>query len=81
MEAKIRAALTTVMSFWCFANLVCVWAHGNGLTEQPLAKIAIHNTVLALRDSASVDAYPLVLGLKVSFYMGLCSLTVCYMLS
>uniref|UniRef100_A0A2P2KD04 Purple acid phosphatase n=3 Tax=Rhizophora mucronata TaxID=61149 RepID=A0A2P2KD04_RHIMU len=64
MEAKIRAALTTVMSFWCFANLVCVWAHGNGLTEQPLAKIAIHNTVLALRDSASVDAYPLVLGLK-----------------
>ncbi|KAK9278222.1 hypothetical protein L1049_027784 [Liquidambar formosana] len=32
--------------------------------EQPLSKIAIHKATLALHDSASVRAHPLVLGLK-----------------
>ncbi|KAJ6843278.1 putative inactive purple acid phosphatase 27 isoform X1 [Iris pallida] len=39
---------------------------GNGVLagEQPLSRIAIHRTVLALHDSATVKASPLVLGLK-----------------
>lgn len=33
--------------------------------EQPLSKIAIHKTVLALRDSVFINASPLLLGLRV----------------
>ncbi|PIN21021.1 Phosphodiesterase I [Handroanthus impetiginosus] len=32
--------------------------------EQPLSKIAIRMTVVALRDSVSIKAYPLLVGLK-----------------
>ncbi|KAI3671433.1 hypothetical protein L1987_87171 [Smallanthus sonchifolius] len=34
------------------------------ITEQPLSKIAIHRSVLALHDEAFIKAYPTVLGLK-----------------
>lgn len=34
------------------------------ITEQPLSKIAIHSAVFALRDDASIKAYPTVLGSK-----------------
>lgn len=43
-----------------FASLTFTWGHG----EQPLAKIAIHRATLALHDSASVKAHPLVLGIE-----------------
>ncbi|XP_061371822.1 probable inactive purple acid phosphatase 24 isoform X2 [Gastrolobium bilobum] len=36
----------------------------NGFGEQPLSKIAIHKTILALRSSASITAAPYVLGNK-----------------
>ncbi|XP_057972375.1 probable inactive purple acid phosphatase 27 [Malania oleifera] len=39
-------------------------SHTNGLGEQPLARIAIHKTSLALRDSASIKAYPVLLGVE-----------------
>lgn len=38
------------------------------ITEQPLSKIAIHSAVFALRDDASIKAYPTVLGSKVKIY-------------
>lgn len=41
--------------------------HLNALIgEQPLAKIAIQKTVVALHESASIRATPLLLGLKVN---------------
>ncbi|CAJ1975048.1 unnamed protein product [Sphenostylis stenocarpa] len=50
----------------CFTNLGMVLGHShmNGFGEQPLAKIAIHKTVLALHSSASITAVPFVLGIK-----------------
>lgn len=33
--------------------------------EQPLAKIAIHKSVIALHESASIHASPFILGIKV----------------
>ncbi|KAI3469193.1 hypothetical protein Pfo_025856 [Paulownia fortunei] len=44
-------------------NGVAVLAH-SAIGEQPLSKIAIDKTTLALRDSASIKASPLVLGLN-----------------
>nr|GMD86860.1 uncharacterized membrane protein At3g27390 [Ipomoea batatas] len=41
-----------------------VGKNGHILGEQPLSKIAIHKAVLALRDSASIQAKPDLLGLK-----------------
>lgn len=40
------------------------WANFNAIGEQPLSKIAIHKTVLALRKSASIRATPYILGLE-----------------
>jgi len=37
----------------------------NGIGEQPLSKIAIHKTILALHSSASITASPFLLGNKV----------------
>ncbi|CAK9148703.1 unnamed protein product [Ilex paraguariensis] len=37
---------------------------GGAIGEQPLSKIAIHKVTLALNESASIKAYPLLLGLK-----------------
>lgn len=47
-------------------NVGTLSAHGHGgsTREQPLSKIAIQNTVLALRDSASIGASPVILGIK-----------------
>ncbi|GAB2269693.1 Probable inactive purple acid phosphatase 27 [Dionaea muscipula] len=45
--------------------LIClVLAHAHVIGEQPLAKIDVLNTILALRDDASINADPVVLGLK-----------------
>lgn len=41
-----------------------VGSSAGAIGEQPLSKIAIHKTKLALRDSASIKATPLVLGIK-----------------
>ncbi|KAH7528222.1 hypothetical protein FEM48_Zijuj05G0049600 [Ziziphus jujuba var. spinosa] len=49
---------------WWLANLGLAWAHINGFGDQPLSQIAIHKTIIALLDSASIKAYPFVLGLK-----------------
>jgi hypothetical protein len=48
----------------------------NGLGEQPLSKIAIHKTILALHSSASITASPFLLGNKVlnQFYFNTISL-------
>nr|GMD08058.1 probable inactive purple acid phosphatase 27 [Ipomoea batatas]GME20455.1 probable inactive purple acid phosphatase 27 [Ipomoea batatas] len=43
---------------------ISVGKNGHILGEQPLSKIAIHKAVLALRDSASIQAKPDLLGLK-----------------
>ncbi|KAL0313163.1 UNVERIFIED_CONTAM: putative inactive purple acid phosphatase 27, partial [Sesamum radiatum] len=51
--------LSLLLSF----NSAAVSAH-SAVGEQPLSKIAIHKAVLALRDSASIKASPLVLGLN-----------------
>ncbi|XP_022867901.1 probable inactive purple acid phosphatase 27 isoform X1 [Olea europaea var. sylvestris] len=41
-----------------------VGSSAGAIGEQPLSKIAIHKTKLALRDSASIKATPLLLGIK-----------------
>lgn len=43
-------------------------AHTNGFGEQPLSKIAIHRTTLALNNNASVIVSPSLVGLKVQFF-------------
>ncbi|KAK3225085.1 hypothetical protein Dsin_004947 [Dipteronia sinensis] len=50
--------------FLCFtaAIISSAWADFDVIGEQPLSKIAIHKTVLALSDSASIGAYPFILG-------------------
>ncbi|CAI9098920.1 OLC1v1035653C1 [Oldenlandia corymbosa var. corymbosa] len=64
----MKALLFTTIYVFCF--IICAAAHTsiNKLIihggEQPLAQIAIHKTVLALRDSASIKSTPLVLGLN-----------------
>ncbi|OAY47953.1 probable inactive purple acid phosphatase 27 [Manihot esculenta] len=52
--------LLKIVSFICLALLSSV----HGLGEQPLSKIDIYKTTLALRDSASAKASPILLGLK-----------------
>lgn len=39
-------------------------AHANGFGDQPLSRIAIHNTVVSLHGGASVKASPSILGLQ-----------------
>ena len=65
------------MLFVYFASLISFVSassssigHSNGLGDdpQPLSKIDIHKTVLALHSSASVEAYPTLLGLTVRLY-------------
>ncbi|KAK3043264.1 hypothetical protein RJ639_002507 [Escallonia herrerae] len=67
----MRSFLIGLFLLSAFAwNLKSVSAHttvnggGAAIGEQPLSKIAIHKAVLALRESASVKAYPSLLGLK-----------------
>lgn len=56
--------LLKIVSFICLALLSSV----HGLGEQPLSKIDIYKTTLALRDSASAKASPILLGLKVMLF-------------
>ncbi|KAH7528219.1 hypothetical protein FEM48_Zijuj05G0049300 [Ziziphus jujuba var. spinosa] len=62
---KMRGALVLL---W-LANIGVALAHINGYEDQPLSKIAIHKTTLALRDSASLRARPTTLGTKVCIYI------------
>ncbi|GAV56562.1 Metallophos domain-containing protein/Metallophos_C domain-containing protein [Cephalotus follicularis] len=56
---------TMILVLLCLATSVnLAMAHINGFGEQPLSKIAILKTTLALRDSVSLKAQPLILGLK-----------------
>jgi hypothetical protein len=50
----------------CLQSLCLASAHGRvGDDMHPLSHINIHKTSLALRDSVSIKASPLILGLKV----------------
>lgn len=53
-----------ILSLTCLLNWDRITAHENGLGEQPLSKIAIHKATLELHNSASIKAYPSILGLK-----------------
>jgi len=68
MEEIVRNGLNMILVMLCLTNLDMVlgYSHMNVVGEQPLAKIAIHKTVLALHSSASITAAPFVLGIKVS---------------
>ncbi|KAK7350702.1 hypothetical protein VNO77_09586 [Canavalia gladiata] len=52
--------LKMILLILCFTNFSIAFAqnHMNGFGEQPLAKIAIHKTVLALHSSASITVSP-----------------------
>lgn len=54
-----------MIRLWVVATwlIVCAAAHPG---EQPLSRIAVERTVLAVNESAHVKASPWVLGLKVS---------------
>ncbi|XP_030477292.2 probable inactive purple acid phosphatase 27 [Syzygium oleosum] len=58
------AKVSIFLALLCFASLSFTWGHIDGIGEQPLAKIAIHKATRALHESASVTAYPVVLGVK-----------------
>ena len=55
--------LSLLAILWVLAWIEPVLSHG----DQPLAKIAIHNTKFSLHDQAHVNAFPTVLGLEVRF--------------
>ncbi|PIN07230.1 Purple acid phosphatase [Handroanthus impetiginosus] len=59
----LLSLLMFVLSLLVSFKGVSVLAH-SVIGDQPLSKIAIHRATLALRDSASIKASPLVLGLK-----------------
>jgi hypothetical protein len=56
---------------WWLASLSSASAHVIGYGEQPLSKIAIHKTTSALRESVSIQANPVVLGLQVQKFHNL----------
>ncbi|XP_010248988.1 PREDICTED: probable inactive purple acid phosphatase 27 [Nelumbo nucifera] len=62
MERMLSLKLLLVLLL--LSNGVAAASHRVVGGEQPLSKIAIHKATLALLDSASVKAYPFVLGLK-----------------
>lgn len=63
-----RKMILVVMLCFIITNNVSIGLGDNmiGFGEQPLSKIAIHKTVLALHSSASITASPFVLGNKVT---------------
>jgi hypothetical protein len=61
---NLKMILVVIFSFF-FTNLRMCLGDMNGLGEQPLSKIAIHKTILALHSSASITASPFLLGNKV----------------
>lgn len=60
----LSAKVSIFLAALCFASLSSARGDVGGIGEQPLASIAIHKATVALHDSASVKAYPLVLGVK-----------------
>jgi hypothetical protein len=61
---NLKMILVVIFSFF-FTNLRMCLGDMNELGEQPLSKIAIHKTILALHSSASITASPFLLGNKV----------------
>ncbi|KAK7350703.1 hypothetical protein VNO77_09587 [Canavalia gladiata] len=61
--------LKMILLIFCFTNFSIAFAqnHMKGFGEQPLAKIAIHKTVLALHSSASITASPFLMANKNSY--------------
>ncbi|XP_061371796.1 probable inactive purple acid phosphatase 27 [Gastrolobium bilobum] len=61
----LKLNMIMVIILW-FTKLSMGLAHNdmNGFGEQPLSKIAIHKTILALHSSASITAAPFLLGNK-----------------
>lgn len=59
MEKKLRMLLFSLLTFAIFQQVVSD-------VHQPLSKVAIHNTVFALDQGASIKATPNLLGLKVT---------------
>ncbi|KAJ8771549.1 hypothetical protein K2173_026726 [Erythroxylum novogranatense] len=65
MEESLRWLHALMIVCLLFSSrLGYVWAHGDGLVDQPLSKIGVHNIVVELDDSVSVNAYPPILGLE-----------------
>ncbi|KAI9175226.1 hypothetical protein LWI28_029256 [Acer negundo] len=65
MEESFKMSVfLSVLLFFAAAIISSTWADFDVIGEQPLSRIAIHKTVLALHNSASIRAYPFVLGLK-----------------
>lgn len=64
MEQSFRLFTTLVILGFTHSGLVCAQ-----IGDQPLAKIHILKTTLALHDSASIRAYPSVLGIQVTFFL------------
>lgn len=80
MEERLKLVSLFLLVFLCSVscNISLTWAHVSGIGEQPLSKIAIHKTVVALHDSATVKAYPGVLGLKVFIFIYLVHFFSCF---
>ncbi|XP_012833455.1 PREDICTED: probable inactive purple acid phosphatase 27 [Erythranthe guttata] len=55
---------TLLLLLLLILNLFSVLLAHSVTEEQPLSKIAIHNTIISLKDSASIKASPLLLGLQ-----------------
>ncbi|KAL8064703.1 hypothetical protein ABFX02_01G108400 [Erythranthe guttata] len=55
---------TLLLLLLLILNLVSLLLAHSVSEEQPLSKIAIHNTIVSLKDSASIKASPLLLGLQ-----------------
>ncbi|KAF8399953.1 hypothetical protein HHK36_015825 [Tetracentron sinense] len=64
MESFSSLKILLILLLLDLSSFVASAAHRNGIGQQPLSKIAIHKATFALRDSVSIKASPLVLGLK-----------------
>lgn len=66
---SVSVFLSVLLLFSVTASIITLGlAHVNGYGDQPLSQIAIHKAVIALRASASIEAYPIVLGLKATTF-------------
>ncbi|KEH34965.1 purple acid phosphatase [Medicago truncatula] len=65
MKGSSFSKINMIFVILCFfTNLRICLGDMNGIGEQPLSKIAIHKTILALHSSASITASPFLLGNK-----------------
>ncbi|KAG8374522.1 hypothetical protein BUALT_Bualt10G0003700 [Buddleja alternifolia] len=60
----LRVVVLVVLSLVLGGTIPSVVLAHSAIGDQPLSKIAIHKTTLAIKDSASIKASPLVLGLN-----------------